>query len=224
MTRVRVTIAGVVVAFTAAAALWIWQARIPPSPGMTFGTVPDFSLVERSGRTVTRAALAGKVSVVDFFYTRCTDACPLQSAHMARLQEKFTAAPDLLLVSITVDPEHDTRQVLTSYATSLRADPSRWLFLTGPREAIYRLAVDGFHLATIASVPAGAASPWSWLAPASAWAHEDEASPGIIQLTHASRFALVDRHGRIRNYFDGTDWDAVKRVATELEQVLAARD
>jgi protein SCO1/2 len=209
---------------TTTAALVIRQHRAVEQPVEIYGVVPDFTLVDRAGRTVTQRNFLDKISVVDFFYTQCTDACPLQTAQMARLQADYAGRRALQLISITVDPGHDDRETLARYAERYGADPSRWLFLTGPREVIYRLAVDGFHLATIASVPAGAASPWSWLAPASAWAHEDEASPGIIQLTHASRFALVDRHGRIRNYFDGTDWDAVKRLATELEQLLAARD
>ncbi len=111
-----------------------------------YGHVPDFSLIERSGRRVGRSDLLGKIWVVDFFYTRCTDTCPLQSAHMARLQADLSGQRDVRLVSISIDPEHDTPKVLIAYARRFRADPDRWLFLTGSRAAIYQLAVDGFHL------------------------------------------------------------------------------
>ncbi len=206
-----------------AVAAWGWLRHVNAERLEVYGTVPDFSLVERSGRTVTRAALLRKVSVVDFFYTRCPDTCPLQSAHLARLQAELSGVPDVLLVSITVDPDHDTRAVLSEYAARFRAEPSRWLFLTGPREAIYRLAVDGFHLAATASHHTVPESTWAWLRPASAWAHEQQAFPKIIQLVHGSRFALVDREARIRGYFDGTDWESVKQLQEDLTWLLGSK-
>ncbi len=69
-----------------------------------FGQVPDFTLTERSGRTVTRAVLLGKVWLVSFIYTECTETCPTQSQQMAALQRQFALEPDLRFVSITVDP------------------------------------------------------------------------------------------------------------------------
>ncbi len=206
-----------------AVAAWGWLRHVNADRLEVYGAVPDFSLVERSGRTVTRAALLRKVSVVDFFYTRCPDTCPLQSAHLARLQAELSGVPDVLLVSITLDPDHDTRAVLSEYAARFRAEPSRWLFLTGPREAIYRLAVDGFHLAATASHHAVPESRWAWLRPASAWAQEQQAGPKIIQLVHGSRFALVDRQARIRGYFDGTDWESIEQLQEDLTWLLGSK-
>jgi protein SCO1 len=238
--RSRLWLPAVALMLVVAAALgvWTWRSRVS-QPIETYGSVPDFSLTERSGRTVTRSDLVGKVSVVDFFYTRCPDTCPLQSAHLARLQTELAHVPDVLLVSITVDPDHDTLGVLTAYAARFNADPRRWLFVTGPRDAIYRLAVDGFHLAAVASAPRttapesgpvvhelsperAMAPPWAWMAPTSAWAHGKEAGTSVIQLVHASRFALVDREGQIRGYFDGTDWDDVKRLGKDLQRLLGS--
>lgn len=93
-----------------------------------YGEVPDFTLVERSGRPVGRADLVGKVWLMNFIYTECTETCPTQSLQVARLQAEFADAPDLRLVSITVDPRHDTREVLTEYASSERRDnrPRAW--------------------------------------------------------------------------------------------------
>lgn len=216
-------LAGVSVLLVGAGAL-LWAALSRPSEPETivFGVVPDFSLVERSGRTITRADLLGKVSVVNFFYTRCSDSCPLQSAHLARLQADLAGVPDVLLVSVTVDPDHDDRDALASYASRFGADPRRWLFLTGPRQDIYRLAVDGFHLAVVTSrrfLPEG--RRWS-LGPARAWAHEGEAAAGIIRLVHASRFALVDRKARILGYFEGSDWTDVERLRGTLARLVGS--
>ena len=189
----------------------------------TFYPVPDFALTERSGKTIRRSDLLGKVSVVDFFYTRCTDACPLQSAHLALVQARFSGARDLRLVSITVDPDYDTPAVLRSYAARVGADPGRWLFLTGPRAAIYQLAVDGFHLAAVTSRLPTPSPPWAWMRPASAWAQAKGASPQILQLVHASWFALVDRRGQIRGYFEGVDGDSVKSLQQQLARRLRER-
>lgn len=137
-------------------ALWYWQGLWPraggerPLEGLgNFGTVPDFTLIERSGRLVTRTDLQGLVWAANFFYTNCPDTCPLQSARMARLQGDFADARDVRLVSISVDPEHDTPDVLRDYAQRFGAAPERWLFLTGAKVAIYRLAQEGFHLSVV---------------------------------------------------------------------------
>ncbi len=136
-------------------ALWTWQGVQPgkktledrPLEGLkVFGTVPDFSLIQRDGRRVTLADLRGKVWIANFIYTHCTETCPLQSAQMARLQEELKTEPDFRLMSITVDPQQDTPEVLSEYATRFGADRERWLFLTGNKRAIYALAVEGFRL------------------------------------------------------------------------------
>jgi cytochrome oxidase Cu insertion factor (SCO1/SenC/PrrC family) len=118
--------------------------------------VPDFALIERSERPITRTDLRGLVWIVNFFYTHCPDTCPLQSARMARLQGDFADERDVRLVSISVDPEHDTAAVLRDYAQRFGADAERWLFLTGDKAAIYHLAQQGFHLSV---VDPGAAPP-----------------------------------------------------------------
>ncbi len=153
--KARLIILGVlsaVLALTAALALWMIQgARVGgggaderPLEGLkVFGTVPPFSLIEQSGKPVTREDLTGKVWIANFFYTHCPATCPLQTANMARLQRDLTDVQDLRLVSVTIDPERDTPAVLSEYADRYGADPARWLLLTGEKEAIYRLARSG---------------------------------------------------------------------------------
>jgi protein SCO1/2 len=91
-----------------------------------FGIVPDFSLVERSGNSLNLSDLLGKAWVVNFIYTSCPDTCPLQSAEMAKLQGELDHEANFRLLSITVDPERDTPQILSRYAERFRADPNRW--------------------------------------------------------------------------------------------------
>ncbi len=118
-----------------------------------YSTVPDFSLTERSGGKVTRATLLRKVWVADFFYARCEDTCPLQSAEMARLQADFAREKDFRLVSITIDPPRDTQASLREYADRFGADGERWLFITGDQRAIHDLVRNGFRLSVAVSEP-----------------------------------------------------------------------
>lgn len=187
-----------------------------------YGRVPDFSLIDRSGKQMTLSDLHGKVWIVNFFYTECTDTCSLQSANMARLQADFMGEPDLRLVSISVDPEHDTPEVLSEYANGFHADSERWLFLTGPRDVIYRLAIEGFRLGVVdrgqkAQREPGQRGAWLW--PKSAWAHPVP-NPGRPPIIHSSRFILVDRQAQVRGYYHGTDWESLDRLRQNVRILL----
>jgi cytochrome oxidase Cu insertion factor (SCO1/SenC/PrrC family) len=175
------------VVISTAAVLVIRQERAAEAPVQTYGVVPDFVLVDQTGRTVTRHDFLDKISVVDFFYTRCTDACPLQTAQMARLQTEYARRGALQLISITVDPGHDDGQTLARYAERYGADLAHWRFLTGPRDVIYRLAVEGFHLAAIAAADERVPGMgWNLVRPSAAFAHERGQTRRIIQLAHGS--------------------------------------
>ncbi|MGH7266854.1 MAG: SCO family protein [Candidatus Rokuibacteriota bacterium] len=183
----------------------------------TYGEVPEFALTERSGRPVARADLLGKVWLATFIYTQCTETCPLQSARVARLQAEFTAEPDLVLVSITVDPERDTPAVLAAYAERYGADPIRWWFLTGDKRAIYRLATEGFRLGVVdPDDPTQTSVPLRWLGPAPALA--THGSKGLVM--HSARFVLVDRQARIRAYHLPDDEASLDRLRRNLRTLL----
>jgi protein SCO1/2 len=108
----------------------------PPKEKLRIGeAVGEFALADQSGRTVRLSDLRGKVVAIDFIYTRCPlpDVCPRLSASFATLQRKFAdrLGRDLVLVSVTVDPDYDTPAVLADYAKRWGADARGWLFLTG---------------------------------------------------------------------------------------------
>lgn len=185
-----------------------------------YSEIPDFSLVERSGRRITRADLLGKVWIANFIYTRCTETCPLQSAKLARLQAEFAGEPDLRLVSITVDPEHDTPVVLSRYAERYATDPVRWLFLTGDKRAIYHLAKEGFRLGVVdPDEQAQAGGVLRFLGPEAALA--THGSKGLI--IHSSRFVLVDRQARIRAYHLPDDAQSLGRLRENVRTLLRER-
>jgi protein SCO1/2 len=110
-----------------------------------FGQVPDFQLTTQAGKQLSSSELAGRIWVADFIYTTCTGPCPMMSSKMRRLQ---SSAPDLLLLSFSVDPEHDTPEALAAYATRYHAQPN-WYFLTGARDTLQKLSRDAFKLSDL---------------------------------------------------------------------------
>jgi protein SCO1/2 len=169
---------------------------------------------------VTLADLLGTVWIANFIYTQCTETCPVQSLQIRRLQDEFAGVPDLRFVSITVDPDRDTPAVLRQYAERYQADPGHWLFLTGPKPAIYALAKDGFKLSVVdASSQTGRGGVGFALAPSPAFA--SHGSTGLI--IHSSRFVLVDRQARIRAYHRTDDPESLARLRENLRVLLAER-
>lgn len=200
--------------------LWFWERTSHGGAALEalglYGEVPDFALTDRSGRTVARTNLLGHVWLANFVYTQCTETCPLQSAVVARLQREF-GQPELRFVSITVDPERDTVAALARYAAQYDADPVRWLFLTGDKRAIYRLATDGFRLGVVDPDDAGpSAGLWPWVAPGLASAAHG--SKGLVM--HSQQLVLVDREARIRAYHLPDDESSLRRLRANLRTLL----
>jgi protein SCO1/2 len=114
----------------------------PPSNLVAIGgAVPDFALVDQTGGTVHLSDFRGRVIAIDFIYTRCPlpDVCPRLSANFAFAAKRLRDRP-VTFFSITVDPQWDQPAVLAEYAHRYGADPSQWLFLTGPPDQVRDVA------------------------------------------------------------------------------------
>jgi protein SCO1/2 len=102
------------------------------------GAAPQFTLTSQDGKPVALADLRGKVVAVAFIYTGCPDICPMLTQRMVQIQDEL--GPDfgakIAFVSISLDPEHDTAEVLKDYAKFWGAKPEGWTFLTGSPEAV----------------------------------------------------------------------------------------
>ncbi|MER8991447.1 SCO family protein [Mesorhizobium sp. M0678] len=107
----------------------------------TIGAAPDFTLTSQDGVRVSLRDFRGKVVAVAFIYTYCTDVCPMLTAHMASVQEKLGSAfgSKIAFISITVDPERDTAEVLKEYAQNFGADLKGWSFLTGDPAVVHEV-------------------------------------------------------------------------------------
>jgi protein SCO1 len=143
-----------------------------------------FRLEERSGRAITEIDLADRVAIASFIFTRCPLSCPRISGVMKGLQVEL-AGTKVLLLSVSVDPEHDTPAVLSEYANRFGAMPDRWWFLTGPRATIHDLIRDRLKLTLTEGAPA-------------------DPEKGTEAIVHSDRLALLDR-GRVVGYFDSND-------------------
>lgn len=106
------------------------------------GPAPDFTLTAQDGTAFTMADLRGKVVALNFVFTRCVDVCPLATDKMVGIQQELGEqfGRDVFFVSVTVDPEHDTPEVLVHYAGAFGCDLSGWAFLTGSPIAIRDVA------------------------------------------------------------------------------------
>lgn len=168
--------------------------------------LPDFTLTERRGTQISLVDLRGKVCVVNFIFTRCLGPCPALTLRMADLQNKLKQRPDwdqIRLLSVTVDPETDTPEVLCRYAgpSFADADPDHWLFLTGSRPAIWNLIEGGFKL------PVG-----------------ENAQDARMPIFHSTKFVLVDQRGHIRGYYDALEEEGDADLMRDLDKLLAEQN
>lgn len=155
----------------------------PPDKVSPGAIVPDFSLTDQTGRQVRLSDFRGRVVVVNFIYTRCPlpEVCPRLAASFARLQKRFAEemGRDLVLFSITLDPQYDTPAVLAEYARKWRADPAGWKLLSGSAVEIEAVAR---RLGVVY------------------WPEE-----GLI--THTSSTALVGRDGQLIALVEGSSFE-----------------
>jgi cytochrome oxidase Cu insertion factor (SCO1/SenC/PrrC family) len=157
----------------------------------------DFSLTDRTGRSVTRAELDGKILAVSFLFTGCGVTCPEVTRRMAEIQRLTADAPDVRLLSLTVDPRTDTPQELAKWGARYGADTNRWLLLTGSKAMLYKLIGTSFLSNNLSD-------PFNSM-------------PGSF--TGTERIAVVDKHGRVRIYFDGLRLETTAAIAAEIEQL-----
>ncbi len=187
---------GALAAAVLVAAVALQAPKTAPPP--VLGALPDFRLTAHDGRPFTRDGERGRPFVADFIFTTCGGICPAMTARMAQLQHRLPEG--VAIASFSVDPEHDTPEVLARYGRDFQAGP-RWRFVTGERDALYRLATEGFKLAAM-EVPPGERQPG-----------------GDGPFVHSSKFVLVDGQARVRGYYDSEDRAALEELLAAAAQI-----
>lgn len=159
--------------------------------------IADFSFVNQMGDTLSNTDVAGKVYVADFFFTTCPTICPVMKKEMLRVYEKYKGNPNFRILSHSIDPTHDTKEVLKEYAEKLGIeDASTWNFLTGDQEKIFEIGQTSYLTTAMA----------------------DQMEPGGF--LHSGAFLLIDQQGRIRGVYDGTKSDQVDRLINDIPKIL----
>lgn len=162
-----------------------------------YQSIPDFRFVSQYGDTVTAKTLENKIYVADFFFTSCPTICPKMKVQLKRIYEKFKGNPDVMLLSHTIDPDHDSVGVLKEFADNLGVTGRQWLFVTGDREKIYDIAQDSYLVT----------------------AQADPSAPGGA--VHSGAFILVDKAKHIRGIYDGTTEAGVDQLMKDIDRLLA---
>jgi protein SCO1/2 len=169
------------------------------APELAVGaTVPDFTLVDQTGHNVSLSQFAGKVLVSSFVYTRCPlpNYCFRLSNNLGRLQKRFAdrLGRDLVLLSVSIDPVHDTPEVLAKYAAIWKADAKSWHFLTGPEPEVRKVC------------RRFGANFW----------------PDEGTLTHSLHTIVIDRQGKLAANLEGNEFTA-EQLGDLTEAVLGRR-
>lgn len=159
--------------------------------------IADFAFVNQDGDTISNSDVLGKVYVADFFFTSCPTICPIMKKEMLRVYDTYKSNPNFKILSHSIDPRHDTQEVLKDYSVKLGIpDASTWNFLTGDSEKIFEIGQTSY-LTT---------------------AMEDQNEAGGF--LHSGAFLLIDQKGQIRGVYDGTKADQVDRLINDIPKIL----
>ena len=170
------------------------------------GAVPNFELTDQNNQKISNKDFDGKVYVLEFFFATCPSICPIMNRNMVSIQNEFFGNPNFGQVSITINPENDTAEVLKDHAKSLGATSKNWHFLTGDKDYIMNLSNKGFNI------------------------YSGQNSKVAGGFEHSGLFALVDKKGIIRcrkddqgnpiMYYDGLEKKGVNAIKQDIKLLL----
>jgi protein SCO1/2 len=162
-------------------------------PDTIYHTIEDFNLEDQNGKAVSFKDLDKKILVINFFYTHCPTLCKQVNTNVDSLAVVWAKNKMVRYMSITVDPEHDSAEVLKTYAKQFK-QPANWLFLTGDTTTIYKLARKGLLV--------------------------DALQTGNDDFIYSNKLVLIDSQKRIRGYYSGTVMDDITRINDEIKVLI----
>ena len=158
-----------------------------------YHTVSNFSFIGHDSSLVTQELFKNKIYIADFFFTTCKSICPKMSNNLMRVQNEFRDDNNILILSHTVDPEHDTPSVLDEYAKKHNVIKGKWFFVTGDKKQLYDMARNSYFITAM------------------------DGDGGPDDFIHSEQMALIDKEGRIRGFYDGTDYNEITRLIEEVK-------
>ena len=166
-------------------------------PDTIYHTIRNFELTDQDGESYSFPADSNRITVVNFFFTRCPSFCTDMNKEMARVAGQYSKNSFLRFISITVNPEYDSPQILKKYASKFKLPKEKWRFLTGPQDSIYHLARQDFIVDAI------------------------QDSTRADNFIHSPMLILLDPQKRIRGYYDSTNKEQVDKLADEIKVLIA---
>lgn len=164
-----------------------------------YHSIPDFAFVNQLGDTITQRDYDGKIYVSDFFFTSCPTICPVMKSQMLRVYEHFKDDNRVGILSHSIDPRHDTVEVLAAYSSNLGVEGDKWNFVTGDQDAIYEIAQKSYLTTAL----------------------EDSTAIEEGGFIHSGAFLLIDMNKNVRGHYDGTVEDDVSQLIRDMELLLA---
>lgn len=162
-----------------------------------YQTIPNFSFLNQDSTIITQDTFKGKVYVADFFFTSCTTICPTMHRNLKLVYEDYKNNPAVMFLSHTIDFKYDKPSVLKRYSQKLGVDNSKWQFVYGSKEDIYKLA-EKSYLTVVEE--------------------DSTATDGYI---HQGWLVLIDKQKRMRGAYDGTKTEQVDQLKKDLAILLA---
>jgi protein SCO1/2 len=158
-----------------------------------YHTVENFSFINQDNEIITDQTVNGKIYVANFFFATCQSICPKMSTELVKVQKAFAADDSVLILSHTVNPMHDTVDVLKKYGAQFGLVKNKWHLLTGNKKDIYDMARFSYLVNAL---------------------EDDGSEEGFL---HSELFVLIDKKKRIRGLYDGTDSVSVSKLIEDIK-------
>lgn len=142
--------------------------------------IPDFEFINQDSELISLSNFEDQIMVVNFFYATCPKVCPKMQNNVHLVVNKFKENPGVAFLSHTVNPEKDSIPVLKKYAEKYGYPTSKWQFVTGDKQSIYRMAEEHYRVVSTRS-------------------------DGQADFIHSTMTVLIDKDRRIRGYFESID-------------------
>ena len=169
------------------------KSRLPP-----ISSIQPFAFINQDGKIVTDKDVAGKVFVAAYFFTTCKGICPKMNNNMLKVYTQFRDRENFLILSHTSDPDTDSARRLKQYADSMKVNTAKWIFLTGRKDSLYKMARHSYKIDD----------------PVNNLQSQDD------DFLHTQFFALVDKNGDVIKIYDGIRAAEVDLMMADIERLL----
>ena len=159
-------------------------------------SIASFSFLDQDSATVTNATFLNQVYVADFIFLSCPTICPVMNVEMLRVYKAFEKNQGVAFLSHTIDPANDSIPRLKAYAENLGINASRWHFVTGNQDSIYKIAEKSYFTSVYPD------------------------SVDKSNYIHGGGLVLIDTKRRIRGVYDGTNPLETERLIKEINLLL----